>query len=175
MVVVESRTVRSRNTFDATSLPIQRASATRRVNLAAGTARSRDQSVESQALQFRSRGQCTAPPTRTYVATSLRNGCVPVAPETTRNTRAMTAMGATVAVALVAALAITLTPRQTTTTTAISATTMPSASALRDGGNTTFATAEPFGRLCFQAQRQFRVPLQTCRQQRSDRLRQREH
>lgn len=70
-------------------------------------------------------------------------GASPVAPETTRNTRAMTAMGATVAVALVAALAITLTPRQTTTTTAISATTMPSASALPDGGNTTFATAEP--------------------------------
>ena len=70
-------------------------------------------------------------------------GASTVAPETTRNTRAMTAMGATVAVALVAALAITLTPRQTTTTTAISATTMPPASALRDGGNTTFATAEP--------------------------------
>ena len=54
----------------------------------------------------------------------------------------MAAMGATVAVALVAALAITLTPRQTTTTTAISATTVPSASALRDDGGTAVATAE---------------------------------
>ena len=69
-------------------------------------------------------------------------GAPVVAPEVTRSTRAMAAMGATVAVALIATLVITLTPRQTETTTAIPATTVPSASSLRDGGGIAVATAE---------------------------------
>lgn len=48
----------------------------------------------------------------------------------------------TLAVALVAALVITLTPRQGATTTAITATTVPATSALRDAANTAVAAAE---------------------------------
>jgi hypothetical protein len=48
----------------------------------------------------------------------------------------------TLAVALVAALIITFTPRNTTTTAAISATTAPAASTLREAANTAIAAAE---------------------------------
>ena len=61
--------------------------------------------------------------------------------EQSSHARILAFAGGTLAVALVAALVITLTPRQTTTTAAISATTVPATSMLRDASSTAVAAA----------------------------------
>ena len=65
-----------------------------------------------------------------------------VEPEQRNHARTLTLAGGTLAVALVAVWVITLTPRQSAPSTAISATTVPASSVLGDAASTAVATAE---------------------------------